>query len=291
MYSAASGNYFPAMYRGKQHNDDNQGMPVGTANDSVMQLIGTDQFVLPGIPRPVHICHKFLDASLPLVLVQTLCIHGMWVLFDEHNVMVFNKLGNIVTQGKHDPFQNLYMIPIDTMHDTQLRLLAPQPRVAMTCWALSTTRFVPEPISHIRQWAANAYKIWLIQALISYLHAMTGWLPKETLLAGINADFYLSWPGFSAPRGWQHLKKTEPTIYGHQKLICKGIQTCTKKKQSKNHDVGVAIVDPNNNDDMKNMIAMDLFQHFFITSGSGNKYIFIMLDYNSDYIKATPMSS
>ena len=42
---------------------------------------------------------------------------------------------------------------------------------------------------------------------------------------------------------------------------------------------------------MKNTIAMDLPGRFHITLGSGNKYIFIILDYDSDYIKAPPMSS
>lgn len=40
--SAALGNYFPAMYRGKQHNKNDQGIPMGMANDSVMQSISTD---------------------------------------------------------------------------------------------------------------------------------------------------------------------------------------------------------------------------------------------------------
>ena len=39
------------------------------------------------------------------------------------------------------------------------------------------------------------------------------------------------------------------------------------------------------------MISMDLPRRFPTTSGSGNKYIFILLDYDSDYIKATPLSS
>ena len=51
------------------------------------------------------------------------------------------------------------------------------------------------------------------------------------------------------------------------------------------------MLDPNNEDDMKNLIAMDLPGRFPITSASGNKYIFIMLDYDADYIQATPMKS
>ena len=46
-----------------------------------------------------------------------------------------------------------------------------------------------------------------------------------------------------------------------------------------------------NDDDKKNMIAMDLPGRFPTTSASGNKYIFVMVDYDSDYIKFTPMTS
>ena len=74
-------------------------------------------------------------------------------------------------------------------------------------------------------------------------------------------------------------------------MICKGLRPRNKKQRSKNHKVGVAIYDPNDTNDMKNMIAMDQAGQFSITLASGNKYIFIMLDYDSNYIKATHMYS
>lgn len=145
----ALGKYIPTPYRGKQHKDNNQGIPVGTENSSVIQSIGTDQYVLPGIPGPAHDCHKFLEVSLLLVLVGTLCIHGMQVLFDVNKVTVFNKLGDVVTQGKRDPLRNLYMIPIDTVNDAQPRVQAPQPGVEALHQALPAMRLFLEPITPI----------------------------------------------------------------------------------------------------------------------------------------------
>lgn len=49
--------------------------------------------------------------------------------------------------------------------------------------------------------------------------------------------------------------------------------------------------DPNNDDDMKNMITIELTEQCSITSRRDNKYIFIMLDNNIDYNKFTPMTS
>ena len=74
------------------------------------------------------------------------------------------------------------------------------------------------------------------------------------------------------------------------KLIRRGIRP-SNKKRTKKHSVGVMLLDPNNEDDLKNLIAMDLPGRFPITSASGNKYIFVMLDYDADYIQATPMKS
>ena len=81
----------------------------------------------------------------------------------------------------------------------------------------------------------------------------------------------------------KHLKKKEITVFGHQKLVQKGIQPRKKKQRSKKHDVGVALFDPDDDDDMKNLITMDLPGRFPTTSASGNKYIFV--------IKFTPMTS
>lgn len=65
----------------------------------------------------------------------------------------------------------------------------------------------------------------------------------------------------------------------------------SNKKQTKNHKLGVMMLDHYNQNDMKNLITMDLPGQLPITSASGNKYIFIMLDYDADYIQATPMKS
>ena len=72
--SAASGNYFPALYRGEAHDSKTTSIPVGTANDEVMQSIATDRFPLKGVPEDTRRCYKFKEVSLPLVSVGKLCV-------------------------------------------------------------------------------------------------------------------------------------------------------------------------------------------------------------------------
>ena len=125
--------------------------------------------------------------------------------------------------------------------------------------------------------ANNAYELRAVPALISYLHACTGFIPKETWLDGIAKGYYNTWPGITVQSVRKHLKKSEITTLGHQKLIRQNICPTHKKPRSKVHDVGVVIVDTNEMDEtMKNMVAMDLPGRFPITSASGHKYIFIM---------------
>ena len=60
------------------------------------------------------------------------------------------------------------------------------------------------------------------------------------------------------------------------------------KKRSKNHQVGVFLVD---DDNMKNLIAMDFAGRYPVTSKRGHKYIFIMYDYDSNYTFAVPVKT
>lgn len=68
-------------------------------------------------------------------------------------------------------------------------------------------------------------------------------------------------------RVYKYLKKIEPIVFVHQKL------------NNKHHTVIVAMFDPNNIDDMKNIIETNLPVCFHIASMTGNKNIFVILNY------------
>ena len=78
---------------------------------------------------------------------------------------------------------------------------------------------------------------------------------------------------------------------GHQKLVRQNIRS-SRRLRSKLHNVTIAIIrDDELSEDLTNIIAMDLPGRFPITSADGHKYIFIMYDCDSDYIKGVPMKS
>ena len=69
-----------------------------------------------GMPKEARECKKFVEISLPLVLVGRLCVHGMIVIFDAFSVYIYNKEGTVITKGRWDPLRNLYMIPIEAFN-------------------------------------------------------------------------------------------------------------------------------------------------------------------------------
>ena len=213
-----------------------------------MRSVAIDQFPLKGVPADARRCYKFKEVSLPLVSVGKFCIHGMKLHFGEHNVKVHNKDNKILLVGYCDPLRSLYMIPIEDNNVSQERVNIPEPRVGpkkepsvnpsmqITVPGIPRSLSVPKapvPPEPVQQ-AAGAYEIRNVPTLISYLDATAGWIPKETLLEGINNNFYRSWPGLTAPRVRKLLKKNETTVFGHQKLVRKGIQPRKKNDAARN---------------------------------------------------------
>ena len=251
--------------------------PVGTADGGTMHSAATDVFYLEGAPIEARRCKKFYEVSLPLVSVGKLCVHGMTVTFDATGVYVY-KNGKEILRGRRDPLRNLYMLPVGGGGNTA-----------------SITRVPNNTANLTHEIAANAYELRAVPALISYLHGCAGYIPKETWIAGINAGYYTTWPGLTSTRVRKYLQKSEHTIIGHMKRISQGVRSTTKPKRtlrSKKHSVGIHVIDTEDlKKELKNQIGQDLCGRYPITSSSGNKYIYIMYDTDSNYIKPMAMTS
>ena len=82
---------------------------------------------------------------------------------------------------------------------------------------------------------------------------------------------------------------------GHIKRISQGVRSTTKPKRvlrSKKHSVGIHVIDTEElKKELKNQIGQDLCDRYPVTSSSGNKYIYIMYDTDSNYIKPMAMAS
>ena len=138
-----------------------------------------------------------------------------------------------------------------------------------------------------------------VPALIDYYHVTLGAPPIVTWLEAINKGWFQSWPGLTAARVRKYCSAKPQTSYGHMRLIKQHVQSTKPtqpndnnkqpdepKERSKNHDVEVYLID-----DMENYIAMDTCGRYPITSARGHKYIFVLLDRDTNRVYLRTMKS
>ena len=79
---------------------------------------------------------------------------------------------------------------------------------------------------------------------------------------------------------------------GHQYTIREGKNSTTSKPnrpatiRTSTHPISVHVVN-----DINNLVAMDLPGRYCVTSRSGNKYMFLLLDHDTNYINVVPIPS
>ena len=121
-------------------------------------------------------------------------------------------------------------------------------------------------VSHVTGSINNAYEIKSVSSLINYLHCVAISVPISQWYEAVRKGFFTTWPGLSTKRIKRHCTKKINTAKGHMRLVPSNIRSTRLKplkKRSKNHQVGVFLVDDNN---MKNLIAMDFAGRYPVTS-------------------------
>jgi hypothetical protein len=138
-----------------------------------------------------------------------------------------------------------------------------------------------------------------VAALTNFFHMSLGSPTISEWIDCINKNWFKSWPGLSADRVRKHCDKKEKTTLGNQKMVKKNIRTSNPivdlkvrreriELKKKIHDIGTFLIDDN---ELKNLIAMDLPGRYPIISARGHKYIMVMFDYDTNYINAIPIKS
>eukprot|EP00536_Pseudo-nitzschia_multiseries_P010137 jgi/Psemu1/25118/gm1.25118_g len=165
---------------------------------------------------------------------------------------------------------------------------------------------------------AGAYQIQAIPKLIRFYHAAAGYPTKERWARAIERGSFATWLGLTVQRVNRYLPLTEETTMGHLQMVRQGIQSTHKPNKSKNkttadtepprvdqkkiHNVCVDIVatnemqptnhaGPGTKDEPKELIAWDLPGRYPVTSRRGHQYVFLMYDYDSNYIDVEPIQS
>ena len=158
----------------------------------------------------------------------------------------------------------------------------------------------------------NAYKLKTQKEIVEFYLAAAGWPVKKTWIAAIKRNAYTSWPRLDEKMVDRHLEIREPTVLGHPHARRSRPQTTktrikTEAKddilqqenealerpqpdilQTKERRVGAHLVAF---DELKGYIATDLCGRYPAMSNKGNKYIFVLYDYNNNLITARPMKT
>merc|ERR1711884_734697 len=109
-----------------------------------------------------------------------------------------------------------------------------------------------------------------------------------TWLNAIENGWFTSFPGLTSQRVRQYCFNKMETAKGHLKLQRQHVQSTkptTTSIRSIKHTISTHLIEA------KNQLSMDMTGRYPITSRRGNKYILIMVDWDSNYIKLIPLKS
>lgn len=181
--------------------------------------------------------------------------------------------------------------------------ITPTPRMIIPpiCTVPSVAPKVIESTITTSGYAASAYEVQTVSALINFYHMSLCSPNINEWIECINKNWFRSFPGLTAARVRKHCTKKQQTTLGNQKMISKNVRTSKPildagiiKKQrylrKQLHSIGTFILD-SQGDVLENLIAMDLAGRYPITSARGHKYIMVMYDFDSNYINAVPIKS
>lgn len=130
------------------------------------------------------------------------------------------------------------------------------------------------------------------QELVEYYHKACFVPTKSEWLKAIKKGFFISWPRLTAELVNQHLKPQLYTALGHMQKLKQGIQSTkiptTTNNKSKTNMIFVKTVLVNNPTDT---VYTNLCGRFPHRSLSGNNYIFVAYNYDSNSIIANAMKN
>jgi hypothetical protein len=299
--TAATGHFVPPHCPGRAL--PHEPIIAWCANNTTMTSVATMELQIPTLPPALKKATVFEEMKKPLVSIPVLCDGDCEVTFSKLKVVITDKQKNVLLEGPRDMQSRLWLIPIVQRKISHMeRLMAQRTRD-------NTRPKWPDVDTNINHCVHSAYHQKTIPKLMSYLHACVGSLPPVTWMKAISNDWFSSWPGLTTAAVRKHLPKSNMTTMGHMHRIRKGIRPSAKVSTDdmmqeameaepplepprgnidRGHFVGIDAV---KFETLKGIISTDLPGRFPITSAQGNAYIFVLYDFDSNSILATPIKN
>ena len=143
----------------------------------------------------------------------------------------------------------------------------------------------------------NVYELPSTKEVIRYLHACAGFPAKTTWMKAIRAGNYATWPHLTLQAVYKHFPESDETQQGHMRSIKQGIRSTKQKTMQEIITAETSIVKPlRKHQDVyvkieiaKDTIYTDQTGAFPEQSKSGNRYIMILCEMDSNAILSEPM--
>jgi hypothetical protein len=274
----------------------NPGIQVTLPSGQIIASTHVAQLNIPHLPPSAQICHVFPDlAAGSLLSVGLLTDHGCQALFDHERVTIFRG-PQVVLKGRRDPNTRLWTIDM-TAPPADTPVYMPTALTASSC----SNTFAHTALATMDTVAKR----------VAFLHAAMFSPAISTWCAAIDAGRFTTWPSLTSAQVRRHAPFSVPMIKGHLDQA-RANQRSTKpgpppgfKSFPLPDEEGDLDANPAPGDaplarshfiyadcqDVTGQIFTDPTGRFITPSSSGNAYILMVYDYDSNYIHAEPMRS
>ena len=258
---------------------------INLPDGETIQSTHTCKLNIPWLPEEATRAHIVPGlAHTSLVSIKVLCDAGCKVEYNNKHCLVFYKK-KLVWMGRREATTKLWVLPLDPDTPTQH-------------WPYQTEESNEE-------YAANAYQMTSKASLIKYLHQCLFCPPKLTLLKAIRNNQLTTWPGLTTEAVEKYLPNHAPaTDKGHMRRQRKGIRSTKMKKSLETIEHTRDMTPPVEREKMNQLfsfvgmvdkkdgtIYVDNTGNFPITSVDGMKAIYILYDWTTNAILATPIKT
>jgi hypothetical protein len=143
--------------------------------------------------------------------------------------------------------------------------------------------------------AHNVYEQKSIQDNITYLHACCFILFQDTWLKAIQNGHFATWPSITVENVRKYIRKYDATAKGHMHQIRQNIRSTQPTVEQPSPETEMVQEDKCNYIYAAVMGTNQIYTYltviFTTTSLSGNKYILIFYDYDSNIVLSSPMKN
>ena len=241
---------------------DPDGVQVLLPNHSSITSTHKAKLNLPKLSGPAKSVHLFPSlASGNLLSVSQLCDVGCTATFNKSSAVISHN-GEPIIQGSRHPITKLWhMNPLD-------------PQCTPCQNTANTTLGQPNAAARMR-----------------FYHAALFSPPLSTFHQAVRSGFLSSFPGLSLRTLQRHPPISEATIKGHLNAKRHSLRSTKKTYSTPNYVFNATSIKPERTHNVyatcfsaTGKIFTDQTRPFLLQSVSGNKYVFVLYDYDSNFI-------